>query len=206
MEMTCKAVTNKNSEISRKRALAIINTIQKKLKEDYKFSFRLVGSATRNTIVEDKDGQYDLDYQLCLTNNSKGSLVANVIKPKFLSAFDKAKNENETIENSTTAITVKNKVHKYSIDFVIIKLDDNPNSILRKKNNPNNPTMNNYFWNQLPKINEAYSKFDDMTETQKKDVCNNYIIPRKCKEKQKPEDSRVSSMRIFVEEVNNYGG
>lgn len=201
----CTRVTKSMSQVSRVRAIKILKDLNKELKNKYKFTYRLVGSANRNTIVEDSDGWYDLDYQIVLTHNSKSSLKAQDVKPTFLGAFDKVKKEYETVENSTTAITVVDNDHKYSIDFVIIKTLIEPNLIIRRANHPNNPSNNRYIWNQLPKINDAYIKFDEMSAEEKQDVCDNYIIPRKCNEKLKDDRERISSLRIFVEEVNNYG-
>jgi len=200
----CQRVSKTNSQISRKRSEKIISDLKTILNDTYKFEFRLVGSAKRNTIVQDRNGWYDLDYQLLLTHNSKESLSADVVKPIFLSAFDRVKNRNERVENSTTAITVIDNEHNYSIDFVILKILKDPSLILRRSNHPVNPSMNRYIWNQLPQVNNAYIKFDEMSDEQKQDICDNYIIPRKCSEKMKDESIRISSLRIFVEEVNNY--
>jgi hypothetical protein len=202
----CKRVSRKNSETARKRAARILSDLNNEVKDNYKFAFKLVGSANRNTIVEDNNGWYDLDYQILLTHNSKASMKAQDVKPYFLGAFDKCKKDFEIIENSTTAITLIDNNHKYSIDFVIIKILNDPNLILRRSNQLDNPSHNIYMWNQLPKINDAYYKFDEMNDSEKQDVCDNYIIPRKCEEKTKDEHNRISSLRIFVEEVNNYGG
>lgn len=38
----------------------------------------------------------------------------------------------------------------------------------------------------------------------KKELCDEHIIPRKCKEKLKCKDKRIFSTVIFIEEVNNY--
>ena len=204
IRMKCDSVSKTNSEIARNRAEKLIEDVQKELKKVYRFTYRLVGSANRNTIIKDIDGKYDLDYQLLLTHNSKSSMKANDVKPRFLRAYNLFKNGDEIVEDSKTAITIINKNHKYSIDFVVIKTLDNPNLIIRRNNKPNDTTRNSYDWNKLPKINKAYDKFDKMTSSEKKDVCDNKIIPRKCKEKQKNEHNRISSMRIFIEEVNNY--
>jgi hypothetical protein len=201
----CTRVSKSMSRISRDRAARILKDLNQELKKEYKFTFRLVGSANRNTIIEDSNGWYDLDYQILLTHNSKSSLNAQDVKPSFLGAFDKIKKDYEIVENSTTAITVIDNNHKYSIDFVIIKILDEPNLIIKRANHPSNTSHNRYVWNPLPKINSAYIKFDEMSAEEKQDVCDNFIIPRKCQEKMKSKTERISSLRIFVEEVNSYG-
>ncbi|ERJ12273.1 nucleotidyltransferase family protein [Haloplasma contractile] len=198
----CQRVSKKNSKESRLRALKIISEIRKELKEKYKFIHKLVGSATRNTIVKDPDNHYDLDFQLILTHNSKNELDdPTAIKKDFLKAINKFKKLNEKVEDSTTAITLrhrKNNKNVYSIDFVIIKGLNNPSEIIRRNGN------NLYTWNQLKDYNSVFNKFNIMTAEQKEDVCNNYIIPRKCKVKKKPASEQISSTEIFIQEINNY--
>jgi hypothetical protein len=202
----CERVSKRKSRIARTRANAILNEVRKKLKDEYKFTTRLVGSATRNTIVKDGEGKYDLDYQILLTHNSKSSLAANDVKNRFMTIFEKVTEdyEDETIYNSTTAITLINSQHNFSIDFVILKILNDPGLIIRRANNTDDPSVNNYVWNELPEINQAYQTFKDMSHQERQDVCDNHIIPRKCEEKQKEESQRISSMRIFIEEVNQY--
>lgn len=202
--MMCERVSRKKSAVARNRANSLIGIIRNEIKSKYKFTTRLVGSANRNTIIKDKDGGYDLDYQILLTHNSKGSMKAKDVKTEFLKVFNNNVNQYETIYNSTTAITLINTFHNFSIDFVLLKILNDPGLIVRRGNNYNNPSVNNYIWNQLPEINLAYAKFDEMDYTERQDVCDNYIIPRKCEEKQKEVSIRISSMRIFIEEVNNY--
>ena len=63
-------ITRKQSSIARQRAAAIIQSVQKLLKDKYIFAPRLVGSGAWGTMIEDEKGEYDLDYQLLLTENS----------------------------------------------------------------------------------------------------------------------------------------
>ena len=208
--MSCIRVTKKNSKESRDRSIAIIKKVQKKLKNQYKFSYRLVGSATKNTIVEDDKGRYDLDYQLILTANSKNNINdANEVKQKFLQAFTDCKNSNEKVENSTSVITLRvsksvkefiSEHERYSVDFAILKTIDDENFIVKRNGS------NHYVWNELPSKNkDAFNKFNSFSQVEKLDLCDNYIIPRKCREKIKPnKDDRITSTIIFIEEVNNY--
>ena len=54
------------------------------LGKEYRFFCRPIGSQTRRCIVQDKNGKYDLDYQIVLTQNSKGDLDPTSIKKRFL--------------------------------------------------------------------------------------------------------------------------
>ena len=105
-----KLVTKKASSEARQRADKIIRDVHKKLGKEYKFFCRPIGSQTRRCIVQDKNGKYDLDYQIVLTQNSKGDLNPTSIKKRFLWAFTSVRNKNEKVEDSTTVITVPSKI------------------------------------------------------------------------------------------------
>ena len=65
-----KRITKRQSSVARQRANAIIKNVQLALKDKYVFTTRLVGSGAWGTMIEDSNGEYDLDYQLLLTTNS----------------------------------------------------------------------------------------------------------------------------------------
>ena len=74
-----------------------------------------------------------MDYQIVLTQNSKGDLDPTSIKKRFLWAFTSVRNKNEKVEDSTTVITVRCskdgckfnvETEKFSFDFVIINPDE----------------------------------------------------------------------------------
>lgn len=207
-----KHVTKKASKSAREFAAKVLNYLHKELKVKYIFSHRLVGSAVWNTIIKDNNGFWDLDYQILLTRNSKEHKNNNLsnptqIKHDFFNCIDKKfKNQNGfKVENSTTAITLINYNEKYSIDFVIIRLYPENHEIIRR-NNKKNSITNEFTWNELPKFNDAYRKFKNLAHKEKQDLIENYILPRKEKEKanQENDSTKRSSCEIFVEEVNNY--
>lgn len=206
--MYAKRITKKQCSIARNRALKLIQEVRSKLKDKYKFADRLVGSGKWGTMIEDENGEYDLDYQILLTKNSKDyNNSPTEIKKDFLKAFESCKKTNETFQNSTTAITLVNKNNKsFHIDFVIIRCFPENKEIIRRNNKSETPTKNEFTWNQLPKWNLAYSKFKELSSSQKQDLIENYIIPAKVKEKLKVENdpTKISSAQIFVREVNNY--
>ena len=211
--MDYKRVTRKQSKIARNRAHIIFQDVRAALKGKYRFATRLVGSAVWGTIIEDNNGKYDLDYQILLTKNSKAykdDKFSNPtqIKRDFLAAFNSAAKPGEKFEDSTTAITLINKDDKpYSIDFVIIRLFPDNNEIIRRNNKKETISVNEYTWNELPGYNKAYDKFKSLSLHEKQDLIENYIIPKKYKEKQKQEGdpTKISSAQLFVMEVNNYG-
>ena len=79
-----KLITRKASSEARQRADRIIRDVHKLLGKEYRFFCRPIGSQTRRCIVQDKNGKYDLDYQIVLTQNSKGDLDPTSIKKRFL--------------------------------------------------------------------------------------------------------------------------
>lgn len=58
----------------------------------------------------------------------------------------------------------------------------------------------------MPKFNEAYRKFNELCPMQKKDLIENYVLPRKKEEKKKHDNDKTkrSSSEILIEEINNY--
>ena len=206
-------ITKKQCSIARQRADAIIRSVKQKLKDKYKFTPRLVGSGNWGTMIEDENGEYDLDYQLLLTANSPiykkdGKFpTPTQIKNDFISAFEKSKKGKEIFENSTTAITLTNKDGKpYHIDFVIIKTYPDNDYIIRRNNKKETPSINEFTWNELPQWKEAYKSFKDLPSDKKQYLIEKIIIPAKQKEKAKSENdpTKISSSALFVREVNKY--
>ncbi len=205
-------VTRKMSKSARQYAHKLLEELHAPMKDKYSFITKLVGSGAWNTIVKDDDGWWDLDYQILLTKKSKqfkvnGLSHPTTIKEDFFNYFNEKfkDNNNIVVQNSTTAITIINKANKYLIDFVIIKLYPDNHNIIRRNNNDKSG-VNIYTWNDLPKFNEAYNKFNTLDFEQKKDLIENHILPRKVKEKAKKENdpTKLSSSQSFVVEVNNY--
>lgn len=209
-----KRITKKQCAIARQRANILIHDVQTLLKDKYIFSPRMVGSGAWGTMIEDGNGEYDLDYQLLLTINSplydknnKKFPSPTQIKKDFLKAFNKAKIEKEIFQDSTTAITLINQDGKpYHIDFVIIKTFPNNDYIIRRNNKRETPSNNEFTWNELPQWNEAYKYFKKLSSKEKQHLIEKIIIPAKQKEKAKVETdpSKISSSALFVREVNNY--
>ena len=207
-------VSKKKCKIARQRAHTLIGKVQKQLKDQYKFNYRLVGSGKWGTMIKDKDGKYDLDYQLILTKNSpyykqnKKYPHPTEIKKDFILVFNKLIKDKECIENSTTAITLINKDNKpYTIDFVIIREEREVYQIIRRNNKKESRHQNEFTWNELPNINYAYKKFKSLSLKEKLNLILNNVIPRKIKEKNKKENdnTKISSAALFIQEINNYG-
>ncbi|MDE7161988.1 MAG: hypothetical protein K2N65_04430 [Anaeroplasmataceae bacterium] len=90
--MEAKRITKKQCKEARQRAAKIMQDVREKLRGKYKFSERLVGSGKWGTMIEDANGEYDLDYQFLLTKNSEdykknGFDSPTDIKNDFFNAF-----------------------------------------------------------------------------------------------------------------------
>lgn len=201
-----KLVTKKASSEARQRADRIIRDVHKLLGKEYRFFCRPIGSQARRCIVQDKNGKYDLDYQIVLTQNSKRDLDPTSIKKRFLWAFTSVRNKNEKVEDSTTVITVRcskeegrfnTKTEKFSFDFVIIS----PDETCRIRRNGNNQ----YTWVQLPtKHTDIYERYNALAVAHQRDLLEKYVLPKIIREKQKDESQRRATIDIFLEGVNNY--
>lgn len=201
-----KLVTKKASSEARQRADRIIHDVRKLLGKEYIFFCRPIGSQTRRCIVQNKNGKYDLDYQIVLTQKSKRDLDPTSIKKRFLWAFTSVRNKNEKVEDSTTVITVRcskeegrfnTKTEKFSFDFVIIS----PDETCRIRRNGNNQ----YTWVQLPtKHTDIYERYNALAVAHQRDLLEKYVLPKIIREKQKDESQRRATIDIFLEGVNNY--
>ena len=204
-----KRVTKRESSPARVYGHNLIAELHRAMKGKYKFYVRLVGSAQWNTILHEPGKPWDVDYQIHLTKNSKvykedKSFDPTETKDDFYNFFGerfKGKNGFET-QNSTTAVTLINHNNGYSFDFVII---DPANRIIRRNNNDGSGE-NMFTWNELKNCSEAYSSFKHLPADEKRIVIEEYVLPRKIKEKMKDENdpTKRSSSEAFIEEVNNY--
>lgn len=144
----------------------------------------MAGSGNWGTIIADKDGHYDLDYQIILTHNSKvykeaGSFKnPTKIKSDFLNAFNSFRTKGESFQDPTTAITLVNKdgEQPYTIDFVII--DGTPFSdnlptcsqIIKRNISKEDSSKDLKTWNKLTKVSRAYGYFKTLNPYEKRDV------------------------------------
>lgn len=208
--MNCERLTKKKQKNARQRAATILLDVQKdnQIKEKYKFDKRIVGSGYWGTMIEDVNGEYDIDYQMLLTHNSKEYIDnefehPTTIKTDFYNAFVRHKKVHEVIQNSTTAITLISDEYNFHIDFVIIDINQDSDQIIRRNNKKESPTVNEFTWNPLPNRSDAFSFFKIMSHSERQLLVNNRIIPEKCKEKQKSEGdpTKISSTNIFIREV-----
>ena len=172
----------------------------------YRFNVKLIGSQKRRCVIQDSDGKYDLDYQIVLTKNCKGSVKPADIKKAFLRAFTDCANTNEKVEDSTTVITVRcsksngsfdASKEKFSFDFVIIDCIET----YRIRRNG----QNEYTWVELPSKNTAiYERFNMLDGNTQRQLLEKFVIHRVIEEKKKHESIRKPTIEIFYEGVSNF--
>lgn len=193
---------------ARDRANKLINDVKKhhKILGVYKFFIRPIGSQKRRCVIQDSNGKYDLDYQIVLTHNCKGSLEPTDIKKAFLCAFTECANKNEKVEDSTTVVAVRcsksnNKfdanLEKFSFDFVII--DQTESKRIRRNG------KDQYTWVELPSKNTyIYDRFNRLDRNIQRQLLEEFVIPCVIEEKKKHESIRKPTIDIFYEGVNNF--
>ena len=193
---------------ARQRASTLLRDVKKhnKIYGLYMFEVKPIGSQKRRCVIQDGKGKYDLDYQIVLTNNCKGSLNPTDIKKAFLRAFTDSANKNEKVEDSTTVITVRcsknngpfdTNFEKFSFDFVII----DPSETKRIRRNG----QNEYTWVELPSRNTyIYEKFNKLDGLRQRQLLEECVIPKVIEEKKKDKNNRIPSIDIFYKGVNNY--
>ena len=204
-----KLISYTEYEEARNRAHRLVEDVRKhpSIRGHFKFDCRPIGSQKRRCIIKDRNGKYDLDFQIVLTKNSKDSdSNPTAIKKAFLRAFTECRNQNERVEDSTTVVTVRCSKNQgkydtskeiFSFDFVIISIDE------AKRIRRNG--LNKYTWVELPSHNAyIYDLYKKLNSTQQRDLLEKHLIPRIIKEKQKDESIRSPTIDLFYQEVNNY--
>lgn len=197
----CRRISRREQKIARERSHKLLCDVQSKLrKEGYRFNWIIVGSGSFGTMIMGPDGTYDLDYQILLSKRSrciKDNYNPMRIKDDFFNAFSSSKNRDEKMENSTTAITLKNNGgigKRFSVDFVII--NEATNEIIRRNGE------NQYTWNVLPsRFKGTYRYFKQLDHNEKQKIVKS-VVERKCEEKRKPNGK--SSSEIMIEEIKQY--
>lgn len=191
------------NELKKPKAIFIklIKDVQQKVKgvNQIKFDWKPIGSGKKNLVVKNcKTNFFDLDYQLILTNISKLNIEPKKIKSIFISAFNECKTKNfKNCEDSTQAITIKNKLENFGADIIITKKENNSYYILYNKKNTNFANNNDYEWEKRP---EFISKEETLRIIKEKKLYE--ILKNKYLEKRHDKTSDKKSYQILNETIN----
>ncbi|ULQ58532.1 hypothetical protein K7I13_08085 [Brucepastera parasyntrophica] len=164
-------------------------------------------------MMYDKEGHYDVDYQILLTKNSKAfkekkSGSPTEIKNTFRECFKKHGTESEEFENSTTTITLVNKDDKpYSIDFAILRVNPDYNEIIRRNIKRETSSVIEFTWNKLDNSHhELYTYFKKCSPEQRKYIIEQIVIPEKFENNKLPDNhpKKRASVEIFRSAIARY--
>jgi len=150
----CQYVSRKDLIDPREIFKDWILKVQKEIKKEYKirFNFVPIGSGKRKMVIKKcNESFFDLDYQIVITKYPKDwdiNKKAKDIKMNFKNIFDKYKPEGfSPCEDSTQALTTKNRTKGYGYDIIITRYDSNNDFyILYNKKNTNGANNNDYEW------------------------------------------------------------
>lgn len=197
--MELEYLSKKDAKEYKTEFISKSDNIKKESKDDFSICFSLVGSSKRNMILvrEDiSDPAFDFDYQLLIMKN-KNDKSAEKTKKYFLKLFQQEFSSTEwSVQDSTSAITIKNKNENYSYDVAIMEqnLQTLKTSILKHYKENNDHT---YTW-------EEVSEYKVHKENLKKVKGSNlWSELRDIYKEKKENDSETKSYLLFIESVND---
>lgn len=186
-----------------------------------RFTQRMVGSAKRNMVYEYGDSEYDIDYQLDIRISKKYKKLPNDLKLSYDNALSTVFKNKEnklvyphkyitfTSKISTSVITVNReeikdgKIIKSSYDLALIDVSNN--KICRGKKSDSTNQEENFRWEILPNVCEAYAWFKSASADEVDAIKAKYI-DRKCENRKISKESTNyrSSTELLIESINNY--
>lgn len=177
------------------------NEIRLMAKERFSICFSLVGSSKRNMILVRDDGKpssFDFDYQLLISKIKTEPWSLKEIKNYFIELFrNQFLNEDWKIEDSTSAITIKNRHNNYSFDVVIIEINCKTlRANVLKHYKTNNKHI--YSWEEL-------SDYKNHRKNLKliKGI-NDWSELREIYKDKKGEGNQTESYLLFIQSVNEF--
>lgn len=192
-------------------ATRILQKMQSQLKNEFPFTFQLIGSGKRRLVTRIKGGNkgFDLDYNLILKGNFR-NYKPQKVKQRFMNAMKNALKGSDfdfsDPKDSSSVITLqrvdqKNSKIKCSCDFAIICYDyDNESNLTGYQFLKNDKNTGNYIWNFRP-IKHNPDELVKKIRKQKNGwnlIRDEYLRLKNCNEgKKKP------SYSIYIEAVNN---
>lgn len=167
--------------------------------EGISFNCNLVGSAKRNLVIQHPTKGIDCDYQIIIQKNKK-NLTPQRIKELFRLSFNKHRPYGlSPCENSTSALTIKQKdeTHSrvvFSFDIAIIKIRNGIYEIIRRTSG------NNFTWNQLRDMAGFYERYNLISDSRMWNDLRTRYYEKKIKQ-MNGDDSR-KSFQLLNEAVN----
>lgn len=197
--MNLKYMTKAEAKPDKEYFIKRANKIRKTAKDDFSIQFKLVGSSKRNMILRnenDENAHYDYDYQLWIDKNKKDK-TPKEIKEYFLDLFrEQFPKPDWKVEDSTSAITIKNKVDKNDYDVAIIenKKTSKPNLLKHYKENSDDT----YTWEEIRDYENHREELKTIKGSQDWDG-----LREKYKSKKEDNKNNTESYLLFIEAVHD---
>lgn len=196
-------VTEREAKKVKKELIELINLVQDEVRNQFTFRYDFIGSASRNMITYDKNGNtgYDFDVNLRV-NDDEEEYSAKEIKDILRAGFDKhvKRFKYDFTEDSSRVITIKVKDTKnskilHSCDFAIVyDCEDGRQQYIRYNKN-----QSSYTWEYQPK---GFYRLPERIELIKENSLWNELRDLYLENKNKNNNPKKKSRSIFAESVN----
>lgn len=199
-------VTKKEYGPVKDELVELIHLVQNEVREHFTFRYDFIGSASRNMITREVNGNtgYDFDVNLRVNdpdNNFSAKKIRNILK----AAFDKHAKMfmYDNAEDSTRVITIKVKDKKnsrvlHSCDFAVVNDYTDDNGYECQEYIHFNKKQNTYEWQEQP---DGYymmlERIDDIKEHNLWQEVRRAYLNKKCKNT----DLNKKSRSIFAETI-----
>ena len=184
----------------------LIHLVQDEVREHFTFRYDFIGSASRNMITREINGNVGYDFDVNIrVNDPDNSYSAKKIRNILKSAFDKhaKKFMYDDAEDSTRVITIKVKDKKnsrilHSCDFAVVNDYIDEDGDEHQEYIHFNKKQNTYEWQEQP---EGYYMLLERIDDIKKYNLWQKVRDLYLEKKSKNTDSHKKSRSIFAETV-----
>ncbi len=191
-------------KVARDDLYDLIHTVQDEVRENFTFTYELIGSASRNMITRDENSNVGYDFDINIrVNDKKEKFSAEEIKSILQNGF------NEHVlnygydypEDSKRVLTIKVKDRENSrivnsCDFAVVHdIDENTQQYIHF-----NKKDNSYVWEYQPK---GYYQLPQKIKTLKNNHRWTEVRDEYLYRKNNNNDPNKKSRHLFVETINN---
>ena len=200
-------VTKKEFGPVKKELMELINLVQDEVRDYFTFSFDFIGSASRNMITREVNGNVGYDFDVNIrVNDPDEKYSANELRKILMNGFDKysSRFKYDNAEDHSRVFTIKVKDKKnsrivHSCDFPIVFDGDDGKQQYVRYNKANNLCS----WEFQPKgYYEIEEKIKAIKENRLWQVVRDLYLNKKCANV----DAHKKSRAIFAETINEVSG
>jgi len=198
-------VSKKEYQPVKNKLIELINLVQKEVKNSFTFRFDFVGSASRNMITREIDGNIGYDFDVDIRVNEKNKKYSPVeIKNILINGFNKHNSlfEYDNSEDNKKVITIKVKDKEeskiiHSCDFAIVKDYIDANGKLCQKYIHHYKSTNTYQWQEQPEEDYLLQKKVEWIKKKRK-----WFKVRKLYLEKKNTNNGKKSISLFAETID----